>query len=225
MDRRSFLLAPDGQVEERPEEADQHDDQAPHQLAVTADATLGLEQVPQGDHEQDELDHDDRGEQDQQLRVGHRRRLPRVAAATMRRVLPARQTRRPSTPAPRPSSGDDRASVPSAGGLAVGRRTGPRIPSVRGDRDLDRSIATRLDRANQGDPRTMFASTDPYYLPLVVIDTSDLRSDRRRAALIDEDEIVVPRVPRRSRLVASATANLGRLIPGGTHRPYEPVSR
>ena len=71
----------------------------------------------------------------------------------------------------------------------------------------------------------MFASTDPLYLPLVVIDISDLRSDRRRAAPIDEDEIGVPRISRRSRFVASARANIVRLIPGGTHLPYEPVSR
>jgi hypothetical protein len=71
----------------------------------------------------------------------------------------------------------------------------------------------------------MFASTDPLYLPLVVIDISNLRSDRRRAAPIDEDEVVAPRVSRRSRLVNAARTNIVRLIPGATRLPYEPVSR
>ena len=71
----------------------------------------------------------------------------------------------------------------------------------------------------------MFASTDPLYLPLVVIDVSDLRSDRRRAAPIDEDEVVVPRVSRRSRFVASARTNVVRLIPGRSRLPFEPASR
>lgn len=71
----------------------------------------------------------------------------------------------------------------------------------------------------------MFASTDPLYLPLVVIDISDLRSDRRRAAPIDEDEVVEPRVSRRSRFVAAAKSNIVRLIPGRTRLPFEPASR
>ena len=38
---RHSLLAPDGEVEDRPEQADEHDDQPPHQLAVAADARSG----------------------------------------------------------------------------------------------------------------------------------------------------------------------------------------
>lgn len=71
----------------------------------------------------------------------------------------------------------------------------------------------------------MFASTDPFYLPLVVIDISELRSDRRRAAPIDEDEVVLPRVSRRSRFLKAANADIVRLIPGATHLPFEPASR
>ena len=71
----------------------------------------------------------------------------------------------------------------------------------------------------------MFASTDPLYLPLVVIDISDLRSDRRRAAPIDEDEVVVRRPSRRSRLARAARTNVVRLIPGRTRLPFEPASR
>jgi hypothetical protein len=71
----------------------------------------------------------------------------------------------------------------------------------------------------------MFAPSDPSYLPLVVIDISDLRSDRRRAAPIDEDEVVAPRVSRRSRLVRAAKANIVRLIPGATRLPFEPSAR
>ena len=71
----------------------------------------------------------------------------------------------------------------------------------------------------------MFASTDPLYLPLVVIDISELRSDRRHAAPIDEDEVVAPRVSRRSRFITAAKANIVRLVPGATHLPFEPSAR
>src|SRR5262245_64478959 len=66
------------------------------------------------------------------------------------------------------------------------------------------------DAARPGDTRrpTMSAQTDPLYLPLVVIDISSLRSDRRRHAPIDENEVVAPRRSRRSRLVAAAKTNI-----------------
>ena len=71
----------------------------------------------------------------------------------------------------------------------------------------------------------MFAQTDPRYLPLIVIGISDLRSDRRRAAPIDEDEVVAPHVSRRSRVLAAARSNIVRLIPGRTRLPFEPAAR
>jgi len=66
-----ILDAPDREIEDRPEQADEDDQQAPHQLAVAADLALGPEEIAQGDDDEHDL-HDDHGEQEQQhLRVAH----------------------------------------------------------------------------------------------------------------------------------------------------------
>jgi len=71
----------------------------------------------------------------------------------------------------------------------------------------------------------MSAQTDPLYLPLVVIDISNLRSHRRRHTPIDEDEVVARSRSRRSRFLSAAKTNIVRLIPGATRLPYEPAAR
>jgi hypothetical protein len=71
----------------------------------------------------------------------------------------------------------------------------------------------------------MFSDTQLLYLPLVIVDVSSLRSDRRHPVGVDETEEVEPRVSRRSRIVAAARTNIVRLIPGATRLPFEPAPR
>ena len=56
------LLAPHDQVEDRADQADEADDDPPHELAVAVHLALGLDQVVQGEDDQAELDDDDRGQ-------------------------------------------------------------------------------------------------------------------------------------------------------------------
>jgi hypothetical protein len=70
----------------------------------------------------------------------------------------------------------------------------------------------------------MFAQSDQLYLPLVLIDVSEIRSDRRQPKRSKAAESS-PRPSRVSGLAASARATIVRLIPGQTRLPFEPVGR
>src|SRR4029079_14401828 len=73
--RRSLLFPPDREVDDRAEQPDEDDQQAPYQLAVAADASLGAEQVSQREHDQGDLDDQNRQDQQQDLASGHRSSL------------------------------------------------------------------------------------------------------------------------------------------------------
>ena len=70
----------------------------------------------------------------------------------------------------------------------------------------------------------MFAQSDQLYLPLVLIDVSEIRSDRPQPKWSKAAERS-PRHSRASGLAASARATIVRLIPGQTRLPFEPVGR
>jgi hypothetical protein len=68
----------------------------------------------------------------------------------------------------------------------------------------------------------MFAPSDQMYLPLLVIDVSTIKSDRRQAPPPVERE---PRPSRTAGFMAAVQANVVRLIPGATRLPFEPAPR
>jgi hypothetical protein len=73
----------------------------------------------------------------------------------------------------------------------------------------------------------MFAQSEQLYLPLVLIDVSDIRSERPQPTRSKTAESS-PRESRPSRvagLAASLRANIVRLIPGQTRLPFEPAAR
>ena len=70
----------------------------------------------------------------------------------------------------------------------------------------------------------MFAQSEQLYLPLVLIDVSEIRSDRRQTRR-SKAAGSSPRPSRVAGLAASVRANIVRLIPGQTHLPFEPAAR
>jgi hypothetical protein len=70
----------------------------------------------------------------------------------------------------------------------------------------------------------MFAQSDQLYLPLVLIDVSEIRSNRPQPKRSKAPESS-SRSSRGSRLVASVRTNIVRLIPGQTRLPFEAAAR
>ena len=70
----------------------------------------------------------------------------------------------------------------------------------------------------------MFAQSEQLYLPLVLLDVSEIRSERaqRLSSKTAEDS---PRPSRVAGLAAAVRANIVRLIPGQTQLPFEPAAR
>ena len=74
----------------------------------------------------------------------------------------------------------------------------------------------------------MFAQSEQLYLPLVLIDVSDIRSERPQPTTRSKTAESSPRESRPSGvagLAASLRANIVRLIPGQTRLPFEPAAR
>src|SRR6185369_8791949 len=67
----SFRLAADHEVEDRPDELEADDDDAPKQLAVSADASFRSDEVAQSEHDQCDLEDHDRQDQKQDRRLAH----------------------------------------------------------------------------------------------------------------------------------------------------------
>ena len=70
----------------------------------------------------------------------------------------------------------------------------------------------------------MFAQSEQLYLPLVLLDVSEIRSERAQR-LPSKTAEGSPRPSRAAGLAASVRANIVRLIPGQTRLPFEPVAR
>jgi hypothetical protein len=70
----------------------------------------------------------------------------------------------------------------------------------------------------------MFAQSEQLYLPLVLLDVSEIRSERAQRTPSKTGE-GSPRPSRVAGLAASVRANIVRLIPGQTRLPFEPAAR
>jgi hypothetical protein len=70
----------------------------------------------------------------------------------------------------------------------------------------------------------MFAQSEQLYLPLVLLDVSEIRSERAQR-LPSKAAEGSPRPSRVAGLAASVRANIVRLIPGQTRLPFEPAAR
>ena len=70
----------------------------------------------------------------------------------------------------------------------------------------------------------MFAQSEQLYLPLVLLDVSEIRSERAQRLPSNKAE-GSPRPSLAAGLAASVRANIVRLIPGRTRLPFEPAAR